>query len=206
MDKKLFGKNQDGKDVYAFTLSNEFVEVTVLTYGATVQSLKYKGKERILGYDSLEEYVSASGYLGATVGRYAGRIGGAKFNLGGKEYKLFKNEGENCLHGGQIGFDKRVWDVDEDGTGENFVEMKYVSKDGEEGFPGNLTVKVRFSVSGKTFSISYYATTDKDTYINLTNHTYFNLLGDQVIDTHYFKLDADAFMEIDEEMIPTGRK
>lgn len=206
MDKKLFGKNHDGKDVYAFTLSNEFVEVTVLTYGATVQSLKYKGKERVLGYDSLEEYVSASGYLGATVGRYAGRIGGAKFNLGGKEYKLFKNEGENCLHGGQIGFDKRVWDVDEDGTGENFVEMKYVSQDGEEGFPGNLTVKVRFSVSGKTFSISYYATTDKDTYINLTNHTYFNLLGDQVIDTHYFKLDADAFMEIDEEMIPTGRK
>lgn len=206
MNKKLFGKLQDGRAVYAFVLSNEFVELTVLTYGATIQSLKYKGKERVLGYDSLEEYVFNDGCLGATIGRYAGRIGGASFTLNGKKYKLFKNDGVNCLHGGKIGFDKAVWTVDDSDVGDDFVEMKYISPDGEENFPGNLVVKARFSIVGKSIKIAYHATTDKDTFVNLTNHVYFNLLHTPVIDTHYLKLDADSFMEIDENMTPTGKK
>ena len=206
MNKRVFGKLNDGSEVYAFVLSNEFLEVTVLDYGATVQSLKYKGKERALGYDTIEEYVAEDGYLGATVGRYAGRIGNAEFELGGKVYELFKNEGENCLHGGKVGFNARLWEVDEADCGNDFVEMKYVSQDGEEGFPGELFVKVRFSVVGKTFKIEYFAKSDKDTYVNLTNHTYFNLLGTPVIDTHYLKIEADSFMEVGEDMVSTGRK
>lgn len=204
MDKKLFGKLHDGRDVYALTLSNEFLKVTVLTFGATVQELKYKGKDRVLGYDSLEEYEKNDGFLGATIGRYAGRIGGAKFELNGKKYKLFKSEGENCLHGGRTGFGHVLWEIG--ACGDDYAELKYISSDGEEGFPGNLAVKVRFSVIGKSLKISYSATTDKDTFVNLTNHTYFNLLGTPVIDTHYLKLDADAFMEVDDKMVPTGKK
>ncbi len=207
MNKELFGKLQDGRDVYAFTISNEFIEFTVLTYGATIQSLKYKGEEKVLGYDSLEEYVQEDGCFGATIGRYAGRIGGASFTLKGKTYKLFKNDGVNCLHGGKIGFNKVVWSVDEDnGVGDDFVEMKYVSSDGEENFPGNLVVRARFSVVGKSVKVEYFATTDEDTFVNLTNHVYFNLLHTPVIDTHYLKLEADSFMEIDENMTPTGKK
>lgn len=207
MNKKLFGKLQDGRAVYAFVLSNEFIEFTVLTYGATIQSLKYKGKEMVLGYETLAEYEFEDGCLGATIGRYAGRIGGAKFTLNGKIHKLFKNDGVNCLHGGKIGFNKAVWTVDETvGAGEDFVEMKYVSPDGEENFPGNLVVRARFSIVGKSVKVAYYATTDKDTFVNLTNHVYFNLLHTPVIDTHYLKLDADSFMEINENMTPTGKK
>lgn len=207
MNKKLFGKLHDGRAVYAYVLSNEFIEFTVSTYGATILSLKYKGNETVLGYDTLEEYESEDGYLGATVGRYAGRIGGAEFTLGGKKYKLSKNDGVNCLHGGKFGFNKAVWTVDDNiDVGEDFVEMKYFSSDMEEGFPGNLAVKARFSIDGKSVKVAYFATTDKDTFVNLTNHVYFNLLHTPVIDTHYLKLDADLFMEIDANMTPTGKK
>ena len=211
-----FGKMPNGEDVYAYTLTNAFgASVKVISLGATLVSVRVpdeKGEiaDVICGYDDVNSYLTNSGYQGAIIGRFGNRIKNSKFVLDGVEYKLFNNEGNNHLHGGKVGFDKRLWDAkywEIDNT--MYLEMSYLSKDMEEGYPGNLFVKVMYSFDyNNTLSINYKATTDKKTVLNLTNHAYFNLggCGSSNIAKHLLWLDADKISEIDEQLIPTGRE
>lgn len=180
--------------------------VSVLDYGATLQSIMFDGKDMILGYNDAESYTKVKGYLGATVGRYANRIAKGKFSLNGMDYQVTVNEdGKNQLHGGNIGFDKKMWDMEivDDTT----LSATVFSADGEEGFPGNLTLKVTFSVTeDNTLKIQYDAKSDKDTVASFTNHAYFNVSGDEgdtILDTA-FEIYADAYTPVDENLIPVG--
>jgi len=181
----------------------------VIPYGASVRSLKVPGRDGkpvdvVLGYDTPEEYSSQGGCLGAAVGRYANRIGGAKFTLNGKEYPLYANEGKNTLHGGKVGFHKRMWELSAEG--EDTVLCVITSPDGDEGFPGNFRMEVRYTLKAGAFSVRYTATSDADTVLNLTNHTYFNLggQGSGPVDGHLITLHASRYTPIDGEKIPTG--
>jgi len=199
--KKSFGKTPDATPVDLYLLTNaQGMEAAITNYGATVVSLKVpdrKGKlaDVVLGYDSLDGYVNDKMYIGATVGRYANRIAHAQFSLDGKTYKLAKNNGENTLHGGIKGFNKAVWTALVRPTkGGQSLELDYLSKDGEEGFPGNLKVKLVFSLADdNSLRMVYNATTDKKTVLNLTNHSYFNLAGPGSGDVlgHVLMIDAD---------------
>jgi aldose 1-epimerase len=212
-EKGTFGK-VDGKDVSLYTLTNaNGVVMKVTNYGGIVTSLMVPDKtgkmaDIVLGYNDVDSYVKSSPYFGAIVGRYGNRIGKAKFSLEGKDYTLAANNGENSLHGGKKGFDKVIWDVKElksaDAVG---LELKYLSKDGEEGFPGNLSTKVVYWLTNKNeFKIEYTATTDKATVVNLTQHSYFNLAGEGTGDilSHELTLNADKFVPVDKGLIPTG--
>lgn len=201
-----------GKQVYKYTITNnEGMEVSVISYGATVTHLwvpDAAGVKRdvVLGFETLDGYIAASKYyIGSICGRYANRVGGAKFSIGNETYTLAQNERGNNLHGGIEGFDKVVWDA-EILHDEDAVVFSYLSKDGEEGFPGNLSVKVTYSVQGRSLQIDYKATTDKDTVLNLTSHCYFNLSGGKDIDVlqHDLQLNANSYVVIDQENIPTG--
>ncbi len=203
-----FGK-LNGKTVNAIIIKNEHIEAEILSYGATLRSLKVKDRngdfvDVCLGYDTLEEYVSNNGYFGATVGRVANRIGDARFTLDGKEYILAQNNGKNSLHGGKIGFNKAIWHYSGD---ESCVTLFHTSPDGEEGFPGNMEVSVTYSLKGNSLEISYKATSDKKTPVSLTNHSYFNLGGHSsgTVYTHTLKVNADTYTEVDKGLIPTGR-
>jgi len=211
--KAPFG-SADGKSVDIYTLKNRNgVEAQIITYGGTVVSLKVPDKngnvsDVVLGYDSLDQYQSAKGYLGALIGRYGNRIAKGKFSLDGKEYKLAVNNGVNHLHGGLKGFDKVVWtanpSLQADGP---HLELSYLSRDGEEGYPGNLNVKVEYILTNSNeLKIVYSATTDKPTIVNLTNHSYFNLAGQGhgLILDHQLTLNADRFTPTDDGSIPTG--
>jgi aldose 1-epimerase len=214
MEKKAFGTTPDGKtaDLYILTNKNG-MEVSITNYGGIVTSIKVpdrNGKlgDAALGYDTLDGYASDKVYFGATVGRYCNRIGHAEFSLDGVKYTLAKNNGENTLHGGINGFNKMLWearDVSQDG--EPALELKYTSKDMEEGFPGNLSATVVFTLTNKNeLKIDYSATTDKKTVVNLTNHSYFNLAGPgsgDVLKT-VLRIEADKFTPIDSGLIPTG--
>jgi aldose 1-epimerase len=197
--KSVFGKTKDGREAHLFTLSNKSgMQVVISDFGGTVVSIKVpdrNGKigDVVLGYDTLAGYQEGTASFGGTVGRYANRIAGAKFSLDGKKYTLEKNNGENHLHGG---FNKVLWDA-ESGTGKAGPSLKihYLSKDGEENFPGNLSVNVVFE---------YTATTDKKTVLNLTNHSYFNLAESGTILNHQLTLKASHFTPVDAGMIPTG--
>jgi aldose 1-epimerase len=206
---RAFGKTHDGQEVHLYTLSNKSgVEVAITDFGATTVSIKVpdrNGKlgDVILGFDSVEGYENGTSYLGATVGRYGNRIGGAKFSLDGKEYALPKNDGANHLHGG---FNKVIWDA-APGSLKNpsSLRLHYISKDGEEGFPGNLSVDVIYSVTdANELKIEYTATTDKKTIVNLTNHSYFNLAGSGTILDDKLTLLASRFTPVDAGLIPTG--
>ncbi len=215
--KAPFGATGDGKKVEIYTLTNSAgAEARIMTYGGTVVSLKVpdkKGKfaDVVLGYDTLDGYLGNSGtYFGALIGRYANRIAAGKFNLDGKEYVLATNNNANHLHGGVKGFDKVVWTADKSSTdksGAN-LELSYFSKDGEEGYPGNLSVKVIYTLTeNNELKIVYAATTDKDTVVNLTHHSYFNLAGAGSGDVlnHQLQLNADSFTPVrDNGSIPTG--
>ena len=213
--KETFGKAASGEQIDRYTLSNnKGMEVAITNFGATVVALKVpdrdgKTADVVLGFDTLEGYLNGTAYFGATVGRYGNRIGGGKFSIDGKTYTLPKNNGDNTLHGGIVGFDKKVWKAREIGSkdGES-LEMSYVSADGEEGFPGSLSVKVVFTLptDGNELTIDYTATTDKDTVVNLTNHSYFNLAGEgngDILD-HVLTLHAKQFTPVDKTLIPTG--
>jgi aldose 1-epimerase len=158
----------------------------------------------ILGFDSLGGYVDNPGpFFGALIGRYGNRIGGARFALNGIEYKVDQNDGANSLHGGARGFDKAIWTAKE--LGDGGLELTYLSKDGEEGYPGNLNATVTYHLTGANeLRIDYAATTDKTTVVNLTNHSYFNLKGDGDILGHILTLHADRFTPVDSGLIPTG--
>jgi aldose 1-epimerase len=214
MNRQDFGKTADGKPVARFTLKNKNgVEAAVITYGAIVQSLKIpdrKGQNAdvTLGFDTLDGYLKENPYFGAIVGRYGNRIAKGKFKLGGAEYKLAVNNGENHLHGGIRGFDKYVWDGQDKSAGDDaIVELSMVSPDGDEGYPGRLSVKVTYTLSDRNeLRIDYAAETDKETVVNLTNHTYFNLKGQgegDILD-HSMQLNADNYTPVDKGLIPTG--
>jgi aldose 1-epimerase len=197
----------DGTAVDIYTLKSSGVEARITTYGGTVVSLKTadrKGKvdDVVLGFDSLDGYLQKTNpFFGALIGRYANRIGHAEFTLGGKKYSVPKNDGENSLHGGTRGFDKVVWQAKAIADG---VEFTYVSKDGDQGYPGALTAVVRYTLRGNELRIEYSATTDKDTVVNLTNHSYFNLAGTGDILGHELKLNAGRYTPVDATLIPTG--
>lgn len=213
--KEAFGTTPDGKAVDIYTLTNiHGIEVRAMTYGGAIVSVKTPDKKGnfadiVLGFDSLAGYLGKNPFFGALVGRYGNRIGSAKFALNGKEYTLAKNDGPNTLHGGLKGFDKVVW------QGQSFQKsaevglvLKYTSIDGEEGYPGTLHVTVTYTLNDKNeFSIDYQAKTDKDTPINLTNHTYFNLAGEGsgTILGEELTLSADHFTPVDATLIPTGK-
>jgi aldose 1-epimerase len=213
-NKKPFGKTADGQQVDLYVLTNKSgAEAAITTFGGAVVSLKVpdrNGKlaDVVLGYDSAEGYVADKSYFGALVGRYGNRIGHAQFTLDGKTYTLAKNNGENTLHGGIKGFNKAVWSAKtlsaKDGQS---VELSYLSKDGEEGFPGNLKVTVTYTwTDANALKIDYSATTDKKTVVNLTNHSYFNLGGQGSGDIlgHQLMIAADKFTPVDAGLIPTG--
>ena len=213
--KQSFGKTSSGEPIDLYLLSNKKgMEVSLTNFGATIVSLRVpdaagKSADVVLGFDTLEGYETGKAYFGATVGRYANRIAGGKFLLNGKTYNLPKNNGENTLHGGTIGFDKRVWKAREIAEkGGTAVEMSYLSPDWEEGFPANLSVKVVFTLPAdrNELKIDYSATTDKDTVLNLSNHSYFNLAGEgngDILD-HVLTLHAKKFTPVDSTLIPTG--
>lgn len=206
-----FGRLSDGTDVTAFRIGNSCgASATLISYGAALQSLKVPDRggnltDVILGYDTAAEYESNDGFLGATIGRVGNRIGGAEFSLNGTVYRVAANNNGNCNHGGIRGFDKRMWDGEalEDGRSVAFTRL---SPDGEEGFPGNLTVRVTFTLTdGNELRIRYDADTDKDTLVNLTNHAYFNLEGKGSVLDHLLTIHADRFLENDANCLPTGR-
>ena len=211
MQKQSFGKTEDGQPVDLYILTNKNgVEAGVTNYGGTVVWLKApdrngKRDDVVLGYDTIDGYATGKAYIGATVGRYANRIAHATFTLDGTTYALAKNDGDNHLHGG---FSKKVWTAkDVSSSAGQALELTYLSKDGEEGFPGNLQVKVVYTLTdANELKIDYRATTDKDTVLNLTNHAYFNLAGqgNGNILQQQIMIKADRFTPIDSTSIPTG--
>lgn len=202
----------DGQEVTLFTLTNASgAQVSILEYGGTVTRLEAPDaagtlQDVVLGFDDLDSYVASSPYFGAITGRYANRIAGGRFALDGVEYELPVNNGPNSLHGGIKGFDKVVWEGTPAESGDG-VELTYVSVDGGEGYPGTLTTKVTYAwTDDYQLRISYEATTDKPTVINLTNHSYFNLQdgGASSILGHAMTINASSFTPVDETLIPNG--
>ncbi len=217
IDKVAFGKTPDGTDVFLYTLRNASgMEVKITNYGGTIQSIKVPDANKtfadvVEGFDSAEGYTQPNNksYFGALIGRYGNRIGKAQFELAGKMYHLPANDGPNTLHGGINGFNKKVWEPKPMQTPMGpALELHYVSRDGEEGFPGTLDVTVRYTLDKKNgLHIDYSATTDKETVLNLTNHSYFNLsgAGNPSILKERITIDADNYTPVDETLIPTGK-
>jgi aldose 1-epimerase len=210
-----FGQTQDGTSVAIYTLHNaNGCEARIMTYGGIVQSLKVPDKngnfgDVVLGYDNLDGYIAKTPYFGALIGRYGNRIGGAKFTLEGKTYTLATNNGPNSLHGGIKGFDKVVWKAVKADVGPQGpqVELNYLSKDGEEGFPGNLNVTAVYTLTDKNeLRLDFTATTDQPTLCNLTHHSYFNLAGQGNGDIlgHIVYINADNTTPVDSNLITTG--
>ncbi len=212
-EKMDFGKTPEGTPVEMYVLSNGKMTVKVITYGAIVTEINVpdrNGKlaDVVLGFENLEGYLGGHPYFGAATGRVANRIAKARFTLEGKEYKLAANNGPNTLHGGIKAFDKVVWKASEvSGPPGPAVKMSYLSPDGEEGFPGNLSVTVTYTVTAdNALRIDYAATTDKPTPVNITNHSYFNLAGPAAgsVLGHELMLAADLYTPVDDTLIPTG--
>ena len=214
IDKIQFGETMDGTGVDQFILSNNSgMEVRIINYGGIITSWTAPDKngdykDIVLGYNTLAEYEAETPYFGALIGRYGNRIAKGKFSLDNQEYTLAVNNGVNHLHGGLKGFDKVIWDaktIVSDSTVS--LELSYLSKDTEEGYPGNLETKVTYTLNNKDeLSVNYEATTDKSTIINLTQHSYFNLTADfnQDILGHELVINADSFLPVDNTLIPTG--
>jgi aldose 1-epimerase len=214
IEKQAFGKLPDGTPIDAYLLTNAHgVQAKVITYGGLLTELRVPDKsgqaaDVVLGFDNLEGYLKGHPYFGSNVGRVANRIAKGKFTLDGKEYTLAINNGPNALHGGEKGFDKQVWKAEplesKDGP---TVRFTYQSKDGEEGYPGNLTATATYTLTADNgLRIDYTATTDKATPVNLAHHSYFNLGGQDAgsILDHMLWIDADKYTPTDETLIPTG--
>ena len=209
-----FGRTPDGRAVSVYTLTNRRgAEARIADYGGAVVSLKVPDRrgrlaDVVLGFDDMAGYLAQDSYIGALIGRYGNRIGGARFRLNGVEYRLAANNGPNNLHGGVKGFDKVVWEARPLRTRAGAaLELTYLSRDGEEGFPGNLRARVVYTLTDRNeLRVDYHATTDKDTVVNLTQHAYFNLKGagsGDILD-HRLRLNAARFTPSDENAIPTG--
>jgi aldose 1-epimerase len=207
-----FGKTPDGTPVELYTLrAIGGIEARICTYGGILVALKTPDRgghlaDVVLGFDNLQGYLSLNPFFGALVGRYGNRIAKATFTLEGETYTLAANNGPNALHGGLKGFDKVVWRAARSGTATApALELDYLSKDGEEGYPGNLNVKAVYSLTADHgLRLDFTATTDKTTIVNLTQHTYFNLAGKGNILGHQVQIDGDWFTPVDSELIPTG--
>ncbi len=212
MTSSVFGKLPDNREVLQYTLTNRAgMSAQVINYGATITSLRVpdrsgKMDDVVLGYDSVQGYMDGTSYFGAIVGRYGNRIGKGQFQLDGKQYQVTVNDGENHLHGGKIGFNKVLWQSKL--LSPSSVELQYVSKDGEEGYPGAVTLKVTYTLTDKNeLRIDYEGTTDKPTILNPTQHSYFNLSGSftNTILDHVLTIEADRFTPVDKGLIPTGQ-
>ncbi|HPT75196.1 MAG TPA: aldose epimerase family protein [Defluviitaleaceae bacterium] len=212
--KTSFGKSKDGVEAFLFKLTNsKGMEVGITNYGAILVSIKVPDKagnfdDVLLGFDQLDDYLKDHPYFGVVVGRHANRIENAEFTLNGKTYHLAKNDGNNHLHGGYEGFDKKFWEAEIINiNNRESIQLSYFSKDGEENYPGNLEVKVIYTLTeDNELIIDYYAVSDQDTVVNLTNHAYFNLKGHNKGDIldHQLMINADQFTVINNECIPTG--
>jgi aldose 1-epimerase len=214
VEKKAYGKTPDGVAVEEYVLTNgSGARAKIITYGALLTELDVPDRDGklgdvVLGFDNLKDYLAGHPYFGATVGRVGNRIAGAEFTLGGKKYKLAANNGRHSLHGGQKGFDKVVWKAEPRSAADGAsVQFTYLSKDGEEGYPGNLNVTVIYTLTNdNALRLDYEAKTDKATPINLTNHSYFNLAGTQAGDVldHELMIAADRYTPSDDTLVPTG--
>jgi aldose 1-epimerase len=211
--KELFGKLADGTEIYSWSLANGGTRMKVLSYGGIVQSLEVPDRRGryaniSLGFDNIEDYVAKSPYFGALIGRYGNRIGKGRFTLDGKTYQVDVNDGENSLHGGAQGFDKRVWDVEPFTKGSDVgLYLACTSVDGEMGYPGTLKVKVTYTLTKHgDWRIDYEATTDRTTVVNLTSHVYWNLAGEGsgTTENHELKIAASRYTPVDSGLIPTG--
>jgi len=209
--KQSWGALPSGESIDLYTLRNgKGVETTISNFGGRIVTLKVpdragKFEDVVLGYDTLEPYTKPNPFFGTLVGRYANRIANGEFTLNGKKYTLLKNNGPNSLHGGGKGFDKKAWKADV--TANNGLQLSYLSKDGEEGYPGNLSTTVTYSLGDDNgLRIDYEATTDADTVLNLTNHSYFNMAGHAhgAILDHQLLLNADKFTPVNANLIPTS--
>nr|WP_315190591.1 aldose epimerase family protein [uncultured Flavobacterium sp.] len=213
--KSAYGTTEKGEKVDSYKLTNQKgMEVNIITYGGIISSLKVpnkagKSEEVVIGFNSLDQYMKANPYFGALIGRYGNRIAKGKFTLDGKEYSLTINNEPNALHGGPEGFHRVVWTAEEAKGGDSAsLKLKYVSKDMEEGYPGNLTVFVTYTLhNDNSLDVLYEATTDKKTVVNLTQHSYFNLSSDfsKPILDHEITIDADKLVPVAATLIPTGK-
>lgn len=204
-----FGATPDGAPVDLLTLTAGKLTCRIITYGGAVQSLTVPDRtgrpvDVVLGFDTLEDYLRQDKYIGALIGRYANRIGGARFPLDGRDYALAANDGPNHLHGGNVGFDKQVWTVER--LTRNAAVLSLVSPDGQEGYPGTLTVRVTYRLTPGGLELSYWAQSDADTLCSLTNHTYFNLDGHASgpVQRQRVQLPAQFYTPTDPQSIPTG--
>ncbi len=212
MEQSVFGRMANGQTVHAFKLANTSgLQTQILDYGAIVASLRVPDREGrladvVLGFDRLEPYIASSPYFGAVVGRYANRIAGGRFVLDDTEYRLAANNGPNHLHGGVLGFDKVRWQSEAFVTDvSEGVVLRHVSPDGDEGYPGNVSAKVVYTLtSDGELAVEFKATTDKATPINLSQHSYFNLAGNGDIGGHLLTLGASRYTPVDANLIPTG--
>ena len=209
---RQFGITPNGEEVQLFSFTNDRgMEVSVTNYGGIITAIKVPDRngtieDVVLGHDSLEGYLNKSRYFGALIGRFANRIGRGRFYLNGNAYALTQNNGENHLHGGSKGFDKVIWQPTKVNSANAVgLELRYLSRDGEEGYPGNLQATVTYLLGNRNdLRIDYFATTDKDTIVNLTNHSYFNLAACGTVLDHELTINAEAFTPVREGLVPTG--
>ncbi len=205
MKKQHFGTLPTGEAIECYVLKNENATLEILTLGAKIRSFSAYGCRAVGGFDTLENYLADDSHQGAVIGRVANRIAHGCFEMDGKVYSLYKNNGDNTLHGGKVGFGARVWTVES--ASDDSITLSYASQDMEEGFPGKLSVTVTYTLTGATLSIDYAARTDKKTPVALTNHAYFNLSNfEETVLTHRVEIEADAYSEIDENMIPVAKR
>ena len=208
--RKSFGTLENGQTVEQFTLTDGVCSCDILTLGGIIRALRVPDRfgvlrDVVLGCDTTEDYRQQTSYFGALIGRFANRIAGAEFSLGGRQYFLAANNGKNHLHGGTVGFDRRLWKAE--ASSESSLTLALTSPDGEEGYPGTLLVKVTYTLAKGCLTLEYLAQTDRDTLCNLTNHSYFNLNGHSAGDvlSQELQILADEFTPVDPEGIPDGR-
>ena len=194
-------ENFFGYEKYSF--GSDLLELSVITLGATVTSLKYRGRELALSYADAQGYLDDKAFVCAAIGRYANRIGDSRFTLNGKEYQLVPNEGKNQLHGGPLSYDKRTWQAEV--LSDTSLRMSIFSPDGDNGFPGNLTMRVTYSIEGSSLRMDFDAVSDADTHFAPTSHMYFDLGGKGNVLEHEMWINSTGWLEVDEGLIPTGR-
>lgn len=205
MEIREFGILPDGTEVLQYILKTCEAEVRILNLGGIITDFIYDGRNIVCGFETLDDYLQDDSYQGALIGRFTNRIANASFSLNGKTYRVSANEGKNSLHGGNVGFNRRLFKTQK--AEGNTLVLSRVSPDGEEGYPGNLTLRATYSLDGSALTISYHATSDADTPVSLTNHSFFNLagIGTSVLDFRAMIL-ADHYTEVGDGSIPTGER